>query len=51
MALLGDAGYDDGFESERLMRDCRVTELYEGTTEVQKLVISKQLFAAAQARD
>ncbi|MEE9395007.1 MAG: acyl-CoA dehydrogenase family protein [Planctomycetota bacterium] len=41
--LLGEAGYSDDCAAERLMRDCRVTELYEGTTEVQKLVISRQL--------
>jgi butyryl-CoA dehydrogenase len=41
--LLGEAGYGSDHVVERLMRDCRVTELYEGTTEVQKLVISRQL--------
>ncbi|MCA9319097.1 MAG: acyl-CoA dehydrogenase family protein, partial [Planctomycetes bacterium] len=41
VGLLGEAGYDDQSVAARLMRDVRVTELYEGTTEVQKLVIGK----------
>ncbi len=47
--LLGDAGIRDDGIAERLLRDCRVSELYEGTTEVQKLVIAKQLFADCEA--
>lgn len=41
--LVGEAGYDRSGRLERLMRDVRVCELYEGTTEVQKLVIAKQI--------
>ncbi len=43
VAALGESGCTDDFIVERLMRDARVTELYEGTTEVQKIVIAKQL--------
>lgn len=43
VAAMGEAGCTDDFIFERLMRDVRVTELYEGTTEVQKIVIAKQL--------
>ncbi|HGY91889.1 MAG TPA: acyl-CoA dehydrogenase [Planctomycetes bacterium] len=43
VALMGEAGYGDAQPVERLMRDVRVTELYEGTTEIQKLVISRQI--------
>jgi butyryl-CoA dehydrogenase len=42
--LIGGAAYAGGFAAERLMRDARITELYEGTTEVQKLVIARTLF-------
>lgn len=43
VSALGEAGCTDDFILERLMRDVRVTELYEGTTEVQKIVIAKQM--------
>jgi alkylation response protein AidB-like acyl-CoA dehydrogenase len=28
---------------ERLMRDAKITQIYEGTTEIQKMVISREL--------
>ncbi len=39
--LLGPAGWIAGGEVERFFRDARITEIYEGTTEVQKLVIAR----------
>lgn len=39
----GGAGYTTEFAVERYMRDARITELYEGTSEVQRLVIAKAL--------
>jgi butyryl-CoA dehydrogenase len=39
----GGAGYCADFPVERYFRDARITEIYEGTTEVQKLVISRHL--------
>jgi alkylation response protein AidB-like acyl-CoA dehydrogenase len=39
----GGAGYCTDFPVERYFRDARITEIYEGTTEVQKLVISRHL--------
>ncbi|MCB9831247.1 MAG: acyl-CoA dehydrogenase family protein [Planctomycetes bacterium] len=49
--LLGESGYGAASAAERLMRDCRICELYEGTTEIQKLVIAKQLFADRAAEE
>ncbi len=37
----GGAGYTKDFPVERYFRDARVTEIYEGTTEIQRLVIAK----------
>ena len=37
----GGAGYTREFPVERYFRDARVTEIYEGTTEIQKLVIAR----------
>lgn len=38
-SLMGDFGYDDELPIERFMRDAKITELYEGTSEIQRLVI------------
>lgn len=43
--ILGGAGYIRGVEAERLYRDARITTIYEGTSEVQKLVISRGLLS------
>jgi alkylation response protein AidB-like acyl-CoA dehydrogenase len=37
----GGAGYTQDFPVERHFRDARITEIYEGTTEIQKLVIAR----------
>ena len=39
-ALFGGYGYTKDYPVERMMRDAKVTEIYEGTSEVQKMVIS-----------
>jgi alkylation response protein AidB-like acyl-CoA dehydrogenase len=40
---LGGYGYLEGYKVERAYRDARVTEIYEGTSEIQRLAILKQL--------
>lgn len=40
----GGYGYTREYEVERLMRDAKVTEIYEGTSEIQSLVIARELF-------
>jgi butyryl-CoA dehydrogenase len=39
----GGYGFSDEYEPERLWRDCRVASLYEGTTQIQKLIIGRDL--------
>jgi len=39
----GGAGYCSDYPVERYFRDARITEIYEGTTEIQKLVISRAI--------
>jgi alkylation response protein AidB-like acyl-CoA dehydrogenase len=43
LQLHGGVGYTEEFLVERLYRDVRATELYEGTSEIQRLVISKAI--------
>ena len=42
--LLGGYGYIREYDVERMMRDAKITEIYEGTSEVQRMVISGALF-------
>jgi alkylation response protein AidB-like acyl-CoA dehydrogenase len=39
----GGYGYVKEFHVERLMRDAKITQIYEGTSEIQKMVISREL--------
>jgi alkylation response protein AidB-like acyl-CoA dehydrogenase len=41
--VLGGYGYTDDFPVERMMRDAKITQLYEGTQQIQKLVIARAL--------
>ena len=41
--LHGGYGYIREYDVERMMRDAKITEIYEGTSEVQRMVISAQL--------
>ena len=41
--LHGGYGYTREYDVERMMRDAKITEIYEGTSEVQRMVISASL--------
>jgi alkylation response protein AidB-like acyl-CoA dehydrogenase len=41
--VFGGAGYIEGCVAERLYRDARITTLYEGTSEIQRLIISRSI--------
>ncbi|HCA29889.1 MAG TPA: acyl-CoA dehydrogenase, partial [Ruminococcaceae bacterium] len=41
LQLFGGYGYTREYPIERMMRDAKITEIYEGTSEVQRMVISK----------
>ena len=38
-----DYGYTKDYPVERMMRDAKITEIYEGTSEVQRMVIASNL--------
>ena len=39
----GGSGYVDDYPVERYFRDARVTTLYEGTSQIQKLIIARSV--------
>jgi alkylation response protein AidB-like acyl-CoA dehydrogenase len=39
----GGYGYVKEYHVERLMRDAKITQIYEGTSEIQKIVISRSI--------
>ena len=41
--ILGGMGYVSDMPAERYYRDARITEIYEGTSEIQRLVIAGQI--------
>ena len=41
--VLGGYGYIDEFPLERMMRDAKITQLYEGTQQIQRLVVARSL--------
>ena len=47
--VLGGYGYIDEFPVERMMRDAKITQLYEGTQQIQRLVIARALLAQRAA--
>jgi alkylation response protein AidB-like acyl-CoA dehydrogenase len=43
--LLGGYGYTRDYPVERMMRDAKITQIYEGTNQIQRIVIARQLLA------
>ena len=41
--MFGGYGYTRDFPVERMLRDAKITEIYEGTSEVQRIVISSNI--------
>jgi alkylation response protein AidB-like acyl-CoA dehydrogenase len=41
--LLGGAGYVKDYPLERMMRDAKITQIYEGTNQIQRVVMARQL--------
>jgi alkylation response protein AidB-like acyl-CoA dehydrogenase len=46
--ILGGYGYTADYPVERFYRDAKITEIYEGTSEIQRLVISREILRQAE---
>jgi alkylation response protein AidB-like acyl-CoA dehydrogenase len=44
--VLGGAGYTREFPVERMMRDAKITQIYEGTNQIQRVVVARGLLNA-----
>lgn len=51
LQIHGGYGYTKEFAVERFFRDARITTLYEGTSEIQRLVIARKLIRAEEVAD
>src|SRR6478735_1293210 len=47
--VLGGYGFTRDYPVERMMRDAKITQIYEGTNQVQRIVIGRQLLAGVQS--
>ena len=43
LQMFGGYGYTKDYPMERMMRDAKITEIYEGTSEIQRVVISNHI--------
>jgi butyryl-CoA dehydrogenase len=48
LQVYGGYGYCQDYPAERMLRDAKITELYEGTSEIQRLVIARQILSEPQ---
>ena len=48
--LLGGYGYVRDYPVERMMRDAKITQIYEGTNQIQRIVVARQLLGSASGR-
>ena len=47
--VLGGYGYMQEYPVERMMRDAKITQIYEGTNQIQRLVIAREMLREQRA--
>ena len=47
--ILGGYGYIKEYPVERMMRDAKITQIYEGTNEIQRIVIAREMLREQRA--
>jgi len=47
--VLGGYGYISEYPVERMMRDAKITQIYEGTNQIQRLVIAREMLREQRA--
>ena len=47
--ILGGYGYIREYPVERMMRDAKITQIYEGTNEIQRIVIAREMLKESRA--
>ena len=47
--ILGGYGYMQEYPVERMMRDAKITQIYEGTNQIQRLVIAREMLKESRA--
>lgn len=48
--IFGGNGFNSEYPVEKLMRDAKIYQLYEGTSQIQRLIISRELIEAAKQK-
>jgi alkylation response protein AidB-like acyl-CoA dehydrogenase len=46
--LFGGYGYTTDFDAERHMRDAKITQIYEGTNQIQRIIIAREMLKASK---
>jgi len=49
--VFGGSGYIRGFEVERLYRDAKICQIYEGTNQIQRMIIARELLRKGAIND
>merc|ERR1719197_1545982 len=43
--IFGGAGFNTEYPVEKLMRDAKIYQIYEGTSQIQRMIIAKEMFS------
>jgi acyl-CoA dehydrogenase len=46
--IFGGNGFNSDYPVEKLMRDAKIYQIYEGTSQIQRLIISRNMFERAK---